>query len=165
MDWFVKAFLKSSLAWLALGVSLGVAMGAHPAWIVYRPVHVHMNLLGFVTMMIYGVAYHVIPRFTGHPLHAPKLAGAQWWLANVGLATMAVGFTLRAQGSLTPATATIATGGTLAALAAYSFVYNIWRTIDGRRPAKDSSTCTPSSDDISRRRSRSSRSALPLASG
>jgi cbb3-type cytochrome oxidase subunit 1 len=94
-----------------------------------------MNLLGFVTMMIYGVAYHVIPRFTGHPLHAPRLAGAQWWLANVGLATMAVGFALRANGSLAPATATIATGGTLAALAAYSFVYNIWRTIDGRAPA------------------------------
>lgn len=142
MDWFVKAFLKSSLAWLALGVTLGVAMGAHPAWIVYRPVHMHMNLLGFVTMMIYGVAYHVIPRFTGHPLHAPKLAGAQWWLANAGLATMAIGFTLRARGSLDVATATIATGGVLAALAAYAFVYNIWRTIDGRAPARAAGPAT-----------------------
>lgn len=100
MDWFVKAFLKSSLGWLALGVTLGGAMAIHPQWIVYRPVHVHMNLLGFVTMMIYGVAYHVIPRFTGHALHSRRLAGAQWWLANIGLAVMAVGFTLRgAEGS------------------------------------------------------------------
>jgi hypothetical protein len=52
MDWFVKAFLKASVAWLAIGVTLGVAMAVHPAFIIYRPAHVHMNLLGFVTMMI-----------------------------------------------------------------------------------------------------------------
>jgi len=61
MEWFVRAFLKASLAWLAMGVTLGVAMAAYPPWTVYRLAHVHMVLLGFVTMMIYGVAYHVIP--------------------------------------------------------------------------------------------------------
>ena len=76
MEWFVKAFLKASLAWLALGVTLGVAMAVHPAWTVYRLPHVHVLLLGFVTMMIYGVAYHVIPRFTGAPLYSRRLAGA-----------------------------------------------------------------------------------------
>lgn len=135
MEWFVKAFLKSSLAWLALGVTLGGAMAAYPPWIVYRPVHVHMNLLGFVTMMIYGVAYHVIPRFTGHPLHSRPIAVAQWWLANVGLAVMAVGFTLRARGGIDTATMVLGAGGVLSAAAAYGFVYNLWRTIDGRRPA------------------------------
>ena len=91
MEWFVRAFIKASLAWLGLGVTLGVAMAAQPAWIVYRPAHVHMNLLGFVTMMIYGVAYHVLPRFSGHPLHRRGLAGAHWVLANLGLATMVAG--------------------------------------------------------------------------
>lgn len=131
MEWFVKAFLKASLTWLAMGVTLGGIMAVHPAWIVYRPVHVHMNLLGFVTMMIYGVAYHVIPRFAGHPLHARKLAVAQWWMANAGLAVMALGFTLRARGSLGVATTILGAGGVLSAAAAYSFIYNLWRTIDG----------------------------------
>src|SRR4029079_9549143 len=53
MEWFVKAFLKASLAWLTLGVTLGVAMAAHPAWTVHKPAHMHMVMLGFVTMMIY----------------------------------------------------------------------------------------------------------------
>ena len=131
MESFVKAFVKSSLAWLAMGVTLGALMAAHPAWIVYRPVHVHMNLLGFVTMMIYGVAYHVIPRFAGHPLHARRLAIAQWLLANAGLIIMALGFTLRARGSLDVATTILGVGGVLSASAAYAFVYNLWRTIDG----------------------------------
>ena len=75
MEWFVKAFLKASLAWLSLGVTLGVAMAAHPIWTLYRLAHVHMVLLGFVTMLIYGVGYHVIPRFTGSPLFSRRDQG------------------------------------------------------------------------------------------
>lgn len=129
MDWFAKAFLKTSLSWLGMGVTLGVCMAVHPAWIVYRPAHVHMNLLGFVTMMIYGVAYHVIPRFTGHPLHDPRLAGWHWWISNSGLTLFVLGF-LAAPHFGTLATVLLGVGGVLSALGAYSFIYNLWRTID-----------------------------------
>jgi len=133
MDWYVRAFLKASLAWLAMGVTLGVAMAAHPVWTVYRLAHVHMMLLGFVTMMIFGVAYHVIPRFAGFPLHSRRAAVWHWWISNAGLIGMVAGFTTRAQGA-TWATVVLATGGTLSAIGAYLFVYLLWRTIDG--PAK-----------------------------
>ena len=52
MEWFVRWFIRSALVWFGLGVTLGLCMAAHPAWIIYRPAHVHMNLVGFVTMMI-----------------------------------------------------------------------------------------------------------------
>ncbi len=51
MDWFVRWFLKASLGWLTLGVTAGVAMAVHPVWTVYRAAHLHMVLLGFVTMV------------------------------------------------------------------------------------------------------------------
>ena len=130
MEWFVKAFLKASLAWLTLGVTLGLAMAAHPAWTVYRAAHLHMVLLGFVTMMIYGVAYHVIPRFTGFPLHSRRAAGAHWWLSNAGLALMICGFMVRTTRAA-EGTIVLASGGTLSAVSAYIFVYVIWRTVDG----------------------------------
>jgi cbb3-type cytochrome oxidase subunit 1 len=130
MEWFVKAFIKASLTWLVLGVSLGVAMAAHPLWIVYRPAHLHMVLLGFVTMMIFGVAYHVIPRFAGHPLHSRRAAAAHWFISNAGLAGMAAGFILRANGS-TAGTPALVAGGVLAAAGAYTFAYVLWRTLDG----------------------------------
>ncbi|HEX6629758.1 MAG TPA: hypothetical protein VF048_01650 [Gemmatimonadaceae bacterium] len=130
MTWFVKAFLKASLAWLALGVTLGVAMAVHPAWTIYRLAHIHMLLIGFVTMMIYGVAYHVIPRFVGFNLHRAEAAQWHWWGANLGLALMAAGFMLRPHGAAA-ATPVLATGGVLSALGAYAFVYGLWRTIDG----------------------------------
>ena len=141
MEWFVRAFVKASVAWLALGATLGVAMAAYPAWTVYRPAHAHMNLLGFVTMMIYGVAFHVIPRFTGNPLHDRRVAGAQWWVTNAGLALMVIGFVLRATRGVPVSLATIvlATGGTLSALGAWAFAWNIWRTIEAKPVARAAS--------------------------
>ena len=56
----------------------------------WRPAHAHLNLLGFVAMMIYGVAYHALPRFRGAPFLRPRLALAQVLLANVGLIGMAL---------------------------------------------------------------------------
>ena len=129
MDNFVRLFIKSSLAWLGCGVILGVAMSAHPLWIIYRPAHVHMNLLGFVTMMIFGVGYHVLPRVAGAPLRWPRLGMVHWWLANVGLALMASGFFLLP--SFPPAgRATLVLGGSAAASGAFCFIVNIWRTVD-----------------------------------
>jgi Cbb3-type cytochrome oxidase, subunit 1 len=130
VDWFVKRFVQSALVWLALGVSAGVAMAVHPQWIVYRPAHVHMSLLGFVTMMIYGVAYYVVPRFFGHPLRYRALAAMHWWLSNVGLLLMVVGFIL-APHMGTRSIPVLGTGGVLSALGAFAFIVNIWRTIDG----------------------------------
>ena len=147
MDWFARAFFKASLTWLGIGVTLGVGMAVHPAWIIYRPAHVHMNLLGFVTMMIYGVAYHVIPRFSGHPLHNRRLAGWHWWISNSGLALFVLGFL--AVPHLGPrAAGLLGVGGVLSALGAYSFIYNIWRTLDA--PARAGMTPISASPRLAR---------------
>jgi hypothetical protein len=144
MDWFVKAFLKASVSWLAVGVTLGVAMGAHPAWSIYRTAHLHMLLLGFVAMMIFGVAYHVIPRFAGNPLRSSGLAGAHWWLANLGLAVMVAGFVLRAQGK--PVSSwLLGIGGGAAASGAYIFAILVWRTLDKPRRQATGRTNLPTS--------------------
>ncbi|HEU4647511.1 MAG TPA: hypothetical protein VFS33_00520 [Gemmatimonadales bacterium] len=135
MDWFVVAFVRASVVWLASGVSLGAAMALAPRLVVYRPTHFHMNLLGFVAMMIFGVAYHVLPRFAGRPLHAPRLAAAHWWLANAGLGSMVLGFALRPNGVEPLGSAVLGLGGLLSTVGAYAFAWNVWRTL-GRAPGK-----------------------------
>ena len=126
---YVKWFMKSSLFWLGSGVTLGVAMALWPQLIIYRPAHVHMNLLGFVTMMIFAVGYHVLPRIAGAPLRWEWLGPIHWWLANTGLALMVTGFLV------TPSSPVVgrwllAPGGMLAASGAFCFIVNIWRTVD-----------------------------------
>ncbi len=128
MDRGVIRFLRASLVWLVVGVSLGVVMAVVPTWIRYRPVHVHLLLLGFVSMMISGVAYHVFPRFAATPLHAPRLVSVHFVLANAGLLLVACGFAARAHG-IGHAGVVLGVGGGLSALGAYALGWNLWRTL------------------------------------
>ena len=164
MDWYVKAFLKASLSWLSLGVTVGVAMAAHPAWVVYRPMHLHMLVFGFVTMMIFGVAYHVIPRFVGYRLYRPEAAQWHWWCANLGLALMVCGFVVRVRAPY-PGTVLLGAGGILSALGAYTFAYLIWRTLDG--PAAMRAAAARAANAVERGRTRGERSltVVTLQSG
>jgi cbb3-type cytochrome oxidase subunit 1 len=129
VDIFAKAFIRASLIWFVAGITLGLAMAVHPAWVVYRPAHAHMNLVGFVVMMIFGVGYQMLPRFFGHPIHSQMLAKVHVWLANLGLAGLVAGFVLAPSTGSTSVPVT-ATGGALWAAGAYGFVYNMWRTFN-----------------------------------
>ncbi|HST58669.1 MAG TPA: cbb3-type cytochrome c oxidase subunit I [Longimicrobium sp.] len=133
MDPFVRRFIRSSLVWLGVGVLIGVAMALDPAAAAFRTAHMHANLLGFVSMMIFGVAYHVIPRFTGRPLHRPRAAALHLWVANAGLAGMVSGFILRIY-RWEPGMILLGTGALLSAAGAALFIYNIWRTLDVPAP-------------------------------
>ena len=135
MDNYVRAMIRSSLVWLAIGVSIGLSMAWWPGdHLLYRPAHAHANLLGFVSMMIFGVAYHVLPRFSGRPLHRPRLASAHVWLANTGLALQTAGFVARPHW-YEPGFYGIAVGGVISAIGAFLFIYNIWLTL-GREDQK-----------------------------
>ena len=130
MDRTVVLFLKASLAWLVAGVTLGVGMALAPSLTAYRAAHIHMLLLGFVTGMIFGVGYHVFPRFAGRTLHSPRLVMPHWWLANIGVGAMAAAFVLRAEG-VAGAAVVLGAGGSASAAGAYLFAYNVWRTLSG----------------------------------
>ena len=133
MEPFVRRFIRASLVWLGVGVLLGVAMAFWPdEALAYRPAHMHANLLGFVSMMIYGVAYHVMPRFTGNPLHSRPLAAAHLWIANLGLALLAGGWVLRVHWSARGEMA-VRAGAALSAAGALLFIFNLWRTLDPTR--------------------------------
>jgi cbb3-type cytochrome oxidase subunit 1 len=129
MDWHVKAFIRASLVWFTIGIALGLAMAVHPAWVIYRPAHAHMNVVGFLTMMVFGVGYQLLPRLFGQKLHSRTLAIAHWWLANVGLTLMVAGFILGPHIGLKSIPITAA-GGSLFAIGAFAFVYNLWRTFN-----------------------------------
>lgn len=135
---FVRRFIRGSLVWLGVGVVLGLAMAVSPRWVAFRPAHMHANLLGFVSMMIFGVAYHVIPRFSGRPLHEPRLAAAHVWVANAGLAGMVGGFVLRVYAG-GAGRALLGAGALLSAAGAFFFIYNVWRTLP--RPPRPRRGC------------------------
>ena len=128
MEPFVRRFVRSSLVWLGVGVVIGVWMTIDTRALLYRPAHMHANLLGFVSMMIFGVAYHVLPRFSGRPLRSRGAACAHLWLANVGLALMVGGWIAR-PAVPAPAGLALIAGGVASAAGAFLFIGNIWLTL------------------------------------
>jgi hypothetical protein len=142
MEIFVRRFIRASLLWLGVGVLIGLAMALSPRALVYRPAHMHANLLGFVSMMIFGVAYHVLPRFTGNPLHSRALAMVHWWVANGGLALMVAGWVARAHWYAL-GTLLLGAGALLGAAGAFLFIHNIWRTLGPARAGPGPRPPTP----------------------
>jgi hypothetical protein len=127
LETFILRFIRSSLFWLAVGVLLGVGLALWPRLLVYRAAHMHANLLGFVSMMIFGVAYHVLPRFVGRPLYSRRVAVVHLWIANAGLALLVGGWMLRPH--LAGGTYALHSGAVVTAVGAFCFIINIWRTL------------------------------------
>ena len=126
----VVNYIRSALAWVALGVILGALMNIVPDWTPFlKTAHAHINLVGWVSMFIFGVGYHILPRFRGRPLHSESLATTQLWLANIGLAGMVV-FTalLNSQGG-DVLRGLVVIFSVVTALAFLIFVYNLGRTM------------------------------------
>ncbi len=53
-------FLRLGVLSALVGMALGVWMGANENFVL-RPVHAHVNLLGFASMMLFGLFYRAFP--------------------------------------------------------------------------------------------------------
>jgi len=88
MDRYTKGFVVAALVYFFLAAVLGIWMGGTDAagWVKFA--HVHFNLLGFMSMMIYGVGYFILPRFNGRTLRWPSWVPIHFFVANIGLIGM-----------------------------------------------------------------------------
>src|SRR6266540_4736307 len=69
MDKFVKGFIVMSVVYLGAAAVMGIVMLANQDIMALKFVHSHLNMIGWVSMMIYGVGYHILPRFMGRALY------------------------------------------------------------------------------------------------
>ncbi|HAN57004.1 MAG TPA: hypothetical protein DCQ77_12845 [Betaproteobacteria bacterium] len=88
--WFVTISLIYGLLGGLVALTQLIVPGLIPGNV--ARMHGHIMLLGFILMMIYGVALHVLPRFSGNALYSERMANWQLYLANAGLPLMIVGW-------------------------------------------------------------------------
>ncbi|MBI4041507.1 MAG: cbb3-type cytochrome c oxidase subunit I [Deltaproteobacteria bacterium] len=89
MSKYSRWFTISALLYLLLGAGVGLCMAVYPKSVgILRFSHIHIMMIGWVTMMIFGLGYHVIPRFCAHSLISDFWQGFNWWASNVGLVGM-----------------------------------------------------------------------------
>lgn len=134
-------FIKAGLIYFLVSSVVGVSMALWPEGITYyRAVHAHLNLIGWMSMMIFGIGYHILPRFSGKPLYSPSIARTQFWLANIGLVGMVFSWALIYHGRVAAGYPRILLTifGLTEVIAISLFVYNIWKTIRVVEPVKPS---------------------------
>ncbi len=129
MDRITINFIKASFIYLLIGSTIGVTMFFWPSGVgFYRSVHAHLNVVGWLSMLIFGVAYHILPRFSGRTLHSVRLAQAHLWLSNVGIIGLVVFWSFAVRRG-EPFMTISGVFGAILAISIYFFVYNMWRTI------------------------------------
>jgi hypothetical protein len=70
-------FLQIAVIYLVIGATLGLYMGITQVF-VYAPVHAHLLLLGWASMALAGVIYHLYPAAA-----ATTLARVHFWAHNL----------------------------------------------------------------------------------
>ena len=104
-----------------------VLPGASQLW----PTYVHLLVLGWLTQLIFGVAYWMFPR----PLpqasrHGERLGWPTYWLFNIGLVLRILGEGSWAAGR--GMNAMLVAAAMLQLIAGWSFVLMIWPRVRGR---------------------------------
>lgn len=112
-------FFFSATLYVAAGMVWGIVMAATDDHSLY-PAHAHLNLVGWVTMALFGVYYHLVPRAGEH-----WLAKVHFAVATAGVLTMVPGIVIALQRSED----TLAKIGSILTLVSMLiFVVNVWRS-------------------------------------
>ena len=78
-------FIAIGSLWLVVGMLLGIGMGAAHNFAL-APLHAHINLIGFVSHAIFGMAYRHWPALKDSPL-----APYQFWIFVIATPVMLIG--------------------------------------------------------------------------
>ncbi|WNS76976.1 cytochrome-c oxidase [Bacillus sp. DTU_2020_1000418_1_SI_GHA_SEK_038] len=117
--------IKISSIYFAVGVLIGYYMSSSHSYVL-TPVHVHINLLGWTSLTLAGILYHLFPN-----LAASKLAKWHFWLHNLGLPIMMIALAIvvtTQNEAFIPGTAV---GATVTAIGILLFVFNILKNLKG----------------------------------
>ena len=113
--WFILA-AQAYLMLAGLGLLMNGSLLSDNA---ARPAFLHLFTLGFMLLMIYGLASHMLPRFTGNPIREGAWPWLQMGLAHGGVIGYAAGY-LAGRHTL------IVVGAVLTWLSLTIFTFRVW---------------------------------------
>jgi len=88
-----QRFIRIAVVYLVIGAALGYYMGLAQNFAL-TPVHVHVTLVGWLTLAVAGLVYHLYPHSA-----QTRLARAHFWLHNLGLPVFMIGLALMLTGN------------------------------------------------------------------
>ena len=131
MNGLSRIFIRTSLIYLAVSTVIGMLITIGPG---YSFMHSHFTLIGWLSFFVFGLAYEIIPRYSGRPLFSEKLGFIHFWLGNIGLVGLALSypfmrmFMLREK-DFSDALLIVTLFGMIVTISIFMFIYNIWKSI------------------------------------
>jgi hypothetical protein len=136
MPVLTRWFIKAGMLYFAFALFLGVILVASdafemPTWIAgLSPVYFHLFMVGWVTQLIFGVAYWMFPKFsTDKPRGSESLAWATFWLINAGLLIRMVAEPITSQGAYPVWGWALVLSALLQWLGGLAFCVNTWQRV------------------------------------
>lgn len=132
----VRRYVKTSFVFLALGLLLGAwilvgefVLGVYPPRL-FITAHVHLLLVGFMLMIVMGVATWMFPRPAREDTtYRPELAEAVYWVMMLSTAGRAAAEVLAPFTAAPAVRLVIALGGLGQLVGSALFVVNMWRRV------------------------------------
>ena len=136
MHSLVRRYLKTGIGFLALGLMLGFWMMIQRELLQRFPsrylvsAHTHAILIGFIMMMILGVALWLFPRpAKDDTRYSPKAAELAYWLVAGGTALRVVSELARQEVSSIPIRVAVVVTGLLQVSGIALFFFTMWSRI------------------------------------
>lgn len=136
MPTLTRWFIRSALAYFMVALVVGVLLAARSALPLptqvsaLAPAYFHLLMVGWVTQLIFGVAFWMFPKFTiEQPRGSEALGWATYWLLNIGLLLRVIGEPLNTLVASPVLGWTVATSAVLQWLGGMAFVVNTWRRV------------------------------------
>jgi len=132
----IRRYIKTSFVFLIAGVLLGsyvtlgeFLLGRYPSRLVITA-HVHLLLVGFMLMIVMGVATWMFPRpARDDPRYRPELAEAVYWVMTVATSVRALAELLAGHTDSIALRVVVALGGLGQAAGVLLFVVNMWTRV------------------------------------
>ena len=138
MHSLVRRYLKTAIAFLMIGLALGIWMMAERELRLRMSAthvvsaHTHAILVGFVMMMILGVALWLFPRPAKEDTrYSPRAAEAAYWLITLGTVLRIAGELARPYSAALWLRAAVFSSGLLQVAGLAVFFHTMWSRIRG----------------------------------
>ncbi|MEK3934406.1 cytochrome-c oxidase [Sporosarcina sp. FSL W7-1349] len=118
-----KQLLKIAVVYFLIGIAFGLYMSITHVFHL-ATVHVHVNLLGWMSLAIIGIMYHLYPQLAG-----TRCAKTHFWLHNIGLPVMMIGIALAILTSNPIFFLTATIGGVITVIGIFFFGFNVLRNL------------------------------------
>ncbi len=129
--WFLKAAILYLLLALIVGIALALPVASQFAG--FFPAYFHMLTFGWLTQLIFGIAFWMFPKFSvAKPRGSEQLGWMTFIFLNIGLLLRIIAEPLQASSPSTLTGWTLVASAILQWLAGVSFIVNTWNRIKER---------------------------------